>query len=630
MSLPPKAITQFAPLVYEFPYQTIFQGDQPYYPSSVDWFLNQVELNWGNDDSPYQPPPGQPFDQNQLTKALPAAYLQIPDDPTATSPIRQGNLSSALAYLYMRPVDGTSDLYDLQYWLFYPVRGRSTMRIMQGDNELDLDLLAPPGSPYQGAGEHQGDWKHIAVRVDDQGMIRGVYYAQHSGGFWCLPGDFALEGTQPIVYAARNTHSCFPSAGKFNQQNTAHTELGFTIALLEWTAQGEQWDCSMNPQQLTSTLPIWNEFAGKWGPVQQESIDPSTFDISGLPGWLQLVWSLLTPIIASIADQFIPNPEDGAATPQNQSPWINGDHGPIQNDPVPYDTGQSPSVAQNSSGYFIEVHQSQNNPTLFYNIGRITPESPQITWISNPGQQYTTGITPAVAMNDSGLFIEVHQSQNNPTLWYDTGQIDPTSGNITWLVQNQQYDNGITPNIAINNDGLFIEVHQSQNNPTLWYDTGRVDLSSGDVTWLVQHQQYDSGITPTVALNDSGLFIEMHQSQNNPTLWYDIGQVDPTSGNITWLIKDQQYGEGIAPAVALNNAGLFVEVHQSQNNPTLWYDIGNIDPATSAVTWIEQSYQYDTGLAPKVALPSDSNVAMEVHQAGSGDQLFCHSRLGWW
>src|SRR5262245_40891474 len=169
MSLPQNAITEFAPIVYQFPYQPIFPGDEPYYPSSVDWFLDQVELNWGNNNPPYQPPPNQPFDQTQLLAASKAAYLQIPNDPDATSPTRQGDLSSAVAYMYARPVDGTTDLYDLQYWLFYPVRGRSTMRILQGDNELDLDLLAPPSSPYRGAGEHQGDWKHISVRVDDQG-----------------------------------------------------------------------------------------------------------------------------------------------------------------------------------------------------------------------------------------------------------------------------------------------------------------------------------------------------------------------------------------------------------------------------------------------------------------------------
>jgi hypothetical protein len=141
----------------------------------------------------------------------PPPFLQIPNPA-----VRNGNLDSAIAYCHKFVVSTDPEVYDLQYWLFYAIRGWSTLRMIFSNNqEFDIGLFAPPGQPYVGLGEHQGDWKHVSVRIN-QGQVQGVFYGQHSGGFW-LPADQApFNGTQPIVYSGANTHSCYPIAGKFN------------------------------------------------------------------------------------------------------------------------------------------------------------------------------------------------------------------------------------------------------------------------------------------------------------------------------------------------------------------------------------------------------------------------------
>lgn len=236
-----KYIAGCAPFVYLYPYSQ--NSDPPYLPSSVDWYLNQVELV-AVSGGVYQEPIGPPVAENQLPTNTnagdPLPYLEIPD-PTATSPVRLGDLSTAVAYVHVRQVAENSPLFDLQYWLYYPLRGRSTYRVVAPILDLDFnsDLLAPAGAPYQGPGEHQGDWKHVTVRINLQGQIQAVFYAQHGGGFWCLPGQYQTTASgNPIVYSARNTHSCFPTAGRFNQMGTFKGVMDYGVSLLEWTATG--------------------------------------------------------------------------------------------------------------------------------------------------------------------------------------------------------------------------------------------------------------------------------------------------------------------------------------------------------------------------------------------------------
>jgi len=343
-------ITRCAPVVKLFPYTQY--SSPPYMPCSVDWYLNQVVLHDLKNGTTYQAPAGSTFDQTKLPtkgpddekpgKKKPLSYLQIPD-PNATSPVRNGNLSSAVPYVNIYAVPGVPDVYDLQYWLFYAIRGLSTLRI-RGLSDTQCDLTAYSGSPYQGIGEHQGDWKHVTVRVNLQGQIFGVYYAQHNGGFWASPGQFTTNSKgQPIVYSARNTHSCFPTAGRFDQMGTVYRLKVATFSLLEWTADGgAEWDCSQNPQIIGTNIsdlkinrPIWITYWGQWGVTQTQYKSISTFVkiiVSALKaapwlGALLFLWYWFPAQFAAFLAMFLPKTQDGPNTPAMQNSWNIGDDG---------------------------------------------------------------------------------------------------------------------------------------------------------------------------------------------------------------------------------------------------------------------------------------------------------------
>ncbi len=128
---------------------------------------------------------------------------------------------------------------------------------------------------------------------------------------------------------------------------------------------------------------------------------------------------------------------------------------------------------------------------------------------------------------------------------------------------------------------------------------------------------YDTGVSPDVALNDGNVVVEVHQSQAAFTLWCHVGKVE--GKKITWggSIK---YDTGVEPSVAITNDGLVVEVHKSQSQDTLWYrGTGQVNGNT--ITWDnDNSQNYSDGTVPKVAC--NGELAVEAHQEGR-DELLC-------
>lgn len=79
-------------------------------------------------------------------------------------------------------------------------------------------------------------------------------------------------------------------------------------------------------------------------------------------------------------------------------------------------------------------------------------------------------------------------------------------------------DTGRNPSVAVNNNGVAVEIHE-RHNLELWYRVGMVDTDSKTINWGSSHK-YDSGVQPHVAIDDHLNVVENHESQNHETLWY--------------------------------------------------------------------------------------------------------------
>jgi hypothetical protein len=227
------------------------------------------------------------------------------------------------------------------------------------------------------------------------------------------------------------------------------------------------------------------------------------------------------------------------------------------------------------------------------------------------GDRYDTGVSPDIALNDGNVVVEVHQSQAAKTLWYHVGRVEGDT--IDWG-ESIKYDDGVQPSVAITNDGLVVEVHKSENFDTLYYHVGRVN---GDTIDWGGSIKYDDGVQPSVAITNDGLVVEVHKSENFDTLYYHVGRVNGDTIDWGGSIK---YDDGVQPSVAITNDGLVVEVHKSQSHDTLWYR-GTGQAYDNTIDWDnDKSQNYSNGKVPKVAC--NRQLAVETHNEGS-DKLLC-------
>ncbi len=218
------------------------------------------------------------------------------------------------------------------------------------------------------------------------------------------------------------------------------------------------------------------------------------------------------------------------------------------------------------------------------------------------GQQFDKGCDTDVAMNAQGVVVEVHKSDTENTLWCHVGQRNKAT--VDWG-GSVHYADGVLPACAINNKNNVVAVHRSATSTGMVCLVGSV--SEGKLQWHGS-QQYDTGLGPRVAMNDAGVIVEVHRSSSESKLWYHVGQLDGT--RVIWS-PSRQYDTGDYPHVAINNEGVVVEVHCSSKHNDLWYHVGHIKG-----DWIEwgDSIKYDTGANPSVALTEDGFV-IEVHES---------------
>jgi len=150
---------------------------------------------------------------------------------------------------------------------------------------------------------------------------------------------------------------------------------------------------------------------------------------------------------------------------------------------------------------------------------------------SRRGYRDDEGFRPAVALNTLGHVVEVHDDGDD-TLWYWHGRYASATDTVVWL-NHGRYDTGIDPAVAVDQNGVVVEVHKHQGRSRLYYRVGRISEDGRGVDWNSSHD-YDDGILPTIQFIGPSRVREIHQSQNNRQRWYREGVINVVEGTIDW------------------------------------------------------------------------------------------------
>jgi len=161
----------------------------------------------------------------------------------------------------------------------------------------------------------------------------------------------------------------------------------------------------------------------------------------------------------------------------------------------------------------------------------------------SPAEKFDDGTDTAIAVHPSGLILEFHRTHNGGnSLWYHLGKVNGT--NVTWGESQSLPDHGNWPNVAITREGHVLFVWSTgaiKSGSDLYYKVGKLD-PNGDVnqtiSWLTERTRWDSGFHSSIALNDKGVIVGVHESGSGGVgLYYRVGHfADPGLGdfNIVW------------------------------------------------------------------------------------------------
>lgn len=186
----PADVRQFAPVF-------VFHPKEKYWPSSIGDYVRNCKLVATEDKSVIMDPIANPADIMKYD--VPSAVAlslktDVPDRKTGYSPNKRSPL-------YPSP----PEVYSVRHTLTYTSAATGTYAA----TELTYCLWFP----YNGtASPHSSDREYITIRLRD-GKPVGVFFSNHSGGYWKRWKDVALQGGRPVVFVAAESHAMFHAPG---------------------------------------------------------------------------------------------------------------------------------------------------------------------------------------------------------------------------------------------------------------------------------------------------------------------------------------------------------------------------------------------------------------------------------
>jgi hypothetical protein len=239
--------------------------------------------------------------------------------------------------------------------------------------------------------------------------------------------------------------------------------------------------------------------------------------------------------------------------------------------------------------------------------------------------KYDSGWQTSIAAHPSGLTLEVHQTHSllDWSIWYRIGTQEGTG--VKWGASQHSGATGFWPTVAISGDGYVVLVNSNQSTKGgshLYYRVGKIDPYAGhnqSITWLTDAIHWDAGFHSSIAMNDNGVIVGVHESGTGGNgIYYRVGHLRNRAGEDYTIAWDSapwgiHYDDGINPHIAINNVNHVVAVHPVPGETLLHYRRGTL--SGGAIDFGESKRYDNHAEQPAVAL-LDSGVVLEAHSLG--------------
>lgn len=296
-------IEAYSPVIY-------FHPDEPYLPSSVDWFFQNGALIYrrGNESNP------NPVQKNGSN--LPqggsnddAYWLDLPRDGSSQDRVKKGSLQDASAYFHVKPISG-GVFTDIAIWVFYPFNGGARAKV----EFINLSLGK--------LGEHVGDWEHVTLRVNNfKGELHSVFFSQHGWGQWVRASDLQYySGNKPVVYASLHGHASYPKPGCVLLGSG-----GVDVGVRDDTAKSDKvMDTGVRAVVIAAEYmesvvvePPWLNYERKWGPKIDYDVDKEMNKVKRM--MIGKIKKAFERLVESLPREMLG--EDGPTGPKVKTSW---------------------------------------------------------------------------------------------------------------------------------------------------------------------------------------------------------------------------------------------------------------------------------------------------------------------
>jgi hypothetical protein len=289
---------------------------------------------------------------------------------------------------------------------------------------------------------------------------------------------------------------------------------------------------------------------------------------------------------------------------------------------------EHPTVALHSSGLVLQFFRTPGRAEISYRVGLKIGDT--VAWGSSQSSG-RTGARPAVTISKEGYVILVNSDRDYNTAsqqYYRVGTIDPYSTDlnqsITWKTESVHWDGGFNTSVAMNDSGVIVSVHQSNTGGTgLYYRVGQLrNPAGGDymIAWTSGSNGvgYDNGMNPAITINNHNQIVEVHQVTGENLLHYRRGTV--SGGQINFAESKRYDNHARQPAVALLDSGMVVEVHSLGG---LFSRTGTLSLSNSTdIEWASPVKVDDDQTAVDPAVATNGTDAVQIHELDYKPELY--------
>ena len=276
--------------------------------------------------------------------------------------------------------------------------------------------------------------------------------------------------------------------------------------------------------------------------------------------------------------------------------------------------GKYPALAINNNNQAVAVYHHNNFLNdMFYCVGKLNPADDTIRW--GEEHRYDQGAYPQIAVNNSGVVVQVHESPRKRKTWYHVGMIyDDT---IDWG-PSYEIGQGLHPAVALSDDDQVVIVEESGGRlfaPESFYFFGKVNKADKTILFSRKRELLvHSGKELSVTMKRNNIIVAFRHARNHGKLHTMLGKIDGL--NVQWAEYEfTHFAEGNWPSVSLNGEGVVVVSCQTYASRRVFCREGELKERDGLcyVQWSKrEARQYDHGVYPSICL-LEGNRLVELH-----------------